>query len=292
MATINPMILITGATGFIGRSLINALARAGKPARPYSGRINDPLALRSELAEVTTVIHLAGAEARGRARHLQHVDVEGTERLVEESLRLDVRRLIVISRLGADHNASYPLLQAKGEVERVVRRSGIPYTIIRSATLYGRDDHFLNTIASLAVWSWPFVWLPGGGQVAMQPLWVEDLARCLTLTLDRPDQINTTVTVAGPELLRYRDIVGQIMRVAGLRCLPLNLPLVAIRPLASLSFGWSSRPAVNRFFLDRFTIPDIAAADSVLRHFGFRPGRMSEHVTYLRRPRRRRLFRR
>jgi uncharacterized protein YbjT (DUF2867 family) len=286
------MILVTGATGFIGRSLINALARANKPATPYTGRINDPLALRRELAESATVIHLAGAEARGRARHLQHVDVEGTERLVEESVRAGVRRLIVISRLGADHNASYPLLQAKGEVERVVRRSGIPYTIIRSATLYGREDRFLNTIASLAAWSWPFVWLPGRGQVAMQPLWVEDLARCLTLTLDRTDLTNTTIALAGPELLRYRDIVHQIILVSGLRRLPLNLPLVIVRPLASLSFGWWVRPAVNRFFLDRFTIPDVAPADSVLRHFGFKPGRMSQHIAYLRRPRRRGLFRR
>jgi uncharacterized protein YbjT (DUF2867 family) len=284
------MILLTGATGFIGRSLMKALARAGKPARAHTGRINDPLALRHELAEIATVIHLAGAEARGRARHLQHVDVEGTERLVEESARAGVRRLIVISRLGADHHASYPLLQAKGEVERVVRRSGIPYTIIRSATLYGREDRFLNTIAGLAAWSWPFVWLPGGGQVAMQPLWVEDLARCLVLTLDRPDQASAAINLAGPELLRYRDVVGRVLQVSGLRRLPLILPLVIVRPLASLAFGWRRRPAVNRFFLDRFTIPDIAPADSVLRHFGFKPGRMSEHMAYLRRPRRLRPF--
>jgi uncharacterized protein YbjT (DUF2867 family) len=285
------MILITGATGFIGRSLINALSRTDKPAKAYTGRINDPLALRSELEGMTAVFHLAGAETRGRARHLQHVDVEGTERLVEESLRSDVSRIIVVSRLGADHNAGYPLLQAKGEVERVIRRSGIPYTIIRSATLYGRDDRFLNTIASLAAWSWPFVWLPGGGRVAMQPLWVEDLVRCLALTLDREDLIDKTVALAGPELLRYRDIVHHILQASGLRRVPLNLPMVVVRPLASLSFGWWLRPAVNRFFLDRFTIPDIAPADSVLRHFDFKPGRMSEHISYLRRPRRRRLFR-
>jgi uncharacterized protein YbjT (DUF2867 family) len=278
------MILVTGATGFIGRSLMRVLQLSDKPAKAYSGRINDPISLRLELLDVQTIIHLAGAETRGRERHLHHIDVEGTERLVEESRRMAVRHLIVISRLGADPNSSYPLLQAKGEVERIIRRSGIPYTLIRSATVYGRDDRFLNTIASLAAWSWPFVWLPAGGHVPMQPLWVEDLARCLVAAVDRPDLHNKTVDLAGPELLRYRDIVKELLLATGMRRWPLRPPLLLVRPFASLFFGWRSRPPVSRLFLHRFTTPDVAAADSVLRQFGFKPGRLSEHIAYLRRP--------
>ncbi|MCP4425362.1 MAG: NAD(P)H-binding protein, partial [Chloroflexi bacterium] len=128
------MILVTGATGFIGRSLMTHLERAGKEAQAHHGRINAPLDLRQQLEGGDTVIHLAGAEARGRDRLLRHVDVEGTERLIEECRRANVQRLIVASRIGADHHSLHALLRTKGEVERLVRQSGIPYVILRSAT--------------------------------------------------------------------------------------------------------------------------------------------------------------
>jgi NADH dehydrogenase len=246
--------------------------------------MNDPLAIRAELLDVETVIHLAGSEARGSVRQLHHVDVDGTERLIEESRRMYVRHIIVISRLGADPHSVYPLLRAKGEVERLAQRSGIPYTIIRSATLFGRDDRFLNVIAALAAWSWPFVWYPAGGQVAMQPLWVEDLARCIVATTDRHDLRQRTIELAGEERMRYQEIATEAMIAAqqGPR-LPIRPGMLFVRPITTLLFGWRIQPPVSRFFLDRFTVPDITDINAIRRHFGFHAARMGEHISYLRR---------
>ncbi len=286
------MLLVTGSTGFVGRSLMRVLARADRPVRAYESRINDPAALRRALEDVDCVVHLAGAEARDRVRLLRHVDVEGTERLLEEMGRAGVGRLVVLSRLNAEPASMHALLQAKGQVERLVRRSGIPAVIVRSATLYGRDDRFLNVIAGLAAWTWPAVWLPGGGQVAMQPFWVEDLAHCLAEAVDRDDLLGQTIEVAGEERLRYRDIVRQVLRTAGLNRFELGVSPKLIRPLSALLFGWWRRPPVTRFFLDRFSVPEVTAVDTVYRHFGFRPGLMGQHTSYLRGSgQRRRLFR-
>ena len=287
------MILVTGATGFIGRSLTRALDEEGARFHTYQGRINDPLRLREALAGVHTVYHLAGAESRGRARLLSHVDVEGTQRLLEESRRADVKRLIVMSRLGADPNSIYPLLRAKGKVERLVARGGITYTVVRSASLFGIEDRFLNTIASLAAWSWPFLWLPGGGKALFQPLWVEDLVQCLLLTLERPEMRNRIVEVAGEERFYYRELAEIVSSVAGLNRIPIRLDLRVVRPLARLTMGWWRRPPVTPFLMNRFSVPETAPVDSVLRTFGFRPGRLDEHIAYLRRGgHRRRLLRR
>ena len=136
------MILLTGATGFVGRSVARQLSQSGQAWRAFDGRINNYQHLRQQLAGVTTVIHLVGSEARSRNRLLQHIDLEGTERLLEEARRADVRHLIYLSRIGADHNSSHWLLRIKGEVERLVRQSGLPYTILRCATLFGQDDRF------------------------------------------------------------------------------------------------------------------------------------------------------
>jgi NADH dehydrogenase len=286
------MILVTGAEGFVGRSIMRALAQEEREAKAYGGRINDPLRLRAELEGVNSVIHLCGAEAHDRVRQLDHVDVEGTERLLEESQRAELSRLNIISRLNADPNSLHPLLRAKGEVERLVRQSGLPYTILRSATLFGREDRFLNVIGGLAAWSWPFAWLPGGGYVAMQPLWVEDVARCLVACLDRPDLLGKTIEVAGEERLRYVEIVQQILVTARLRRRPIAISLNLVRPLSALLFGWRRRPPVTRFMMDRFSVPEVAPLDSVLRNFGFHPARMGQRMTYLRqRGLRGRLFR-
>lgn len=281
------MILITGATGFVGRSLLRALAAQGGEVRPYQGRINDPYSLRQQLQGVETVIHLASAERRGRARRLQHVDVEGSERLLEEAERANINHLIYISQVGADPNTYYPVLRAKGQVEQQLRGSAVPTTIIRSATLFGRDDHFLHTIASLCYWSWPFAWLPAGGTAVLQPLWVEDLVRCIVQVsdpLDLKGYRGQTLTAAGNERLHYRDIVTLILDASGMsrRPLPIQVPLV--RVITRLLFGWRRRPPVTSFFIDRLAVPEITDLDIVPRTFGFRPERLADHLTTLRQP--------
>lgn len=276
------MLLVTGATGFIGRSLIARLNREDIPVQTYNGRINDPLSLREQLQGVETVIHLAGSEQRGRDRLLQHVDVEGTERLIEEATRANVRHLIVPSRIGANSNAIQPLLRAKGDIERRVQRSGIPYTIVRTASLYGRSDRYFEIILSLSQWSWPFLILPGGGDVATQPLWVEDYARCLVTVLDRPELVGKTVTVAGEERRTYRELASILLHVTGQSRISLPLPLAITPPLIRLIFSWWYWPPVTRYTLDRFFVPEVAAHDTILRTFGFRPAPIVESLAYLR----------
>jgi NADH dehydrogenase len=284
-------ILVTGASGFVGRSLMRELQQRGLPVRAYQGLVNDPLRLREEVQGAETVFHLASGESSGRERRLQHVDVAGTRNLLEASRNAGVRRLIVMSRLGADPNSVFPLLRAKGDVERMVQRSGIPYTIVRSATLFGIDDRFLNSIAAMAAWSWPLVLVPGKGDAILQPFWVEDLVQCLVLLLERPDLCDQVLELAGEERLRYESLVQIVLEAADLNRVAVKTDLRLIRPLRAMAFGLWGKPPVTSFFLQRLSVPDVAAVDSVLRTFDFRPERMVDHISYLRRRGwRRRLF--
>lgn len=286
------MILITGATGFIGRSLRRSLERQGHPVRAFEGHIHDLQQLNEALVDVDLVYHLASAESRGRPRQLQHIDIQGTELLIRAARRADVGRLVLVSRIKADPNSLFPLLRAKGQAERLVQQSSIPYTIIRSATLFGRDDRFLNVIASLAAWTWPLLWLPGGGEVALQPLWVEDLVRCLVQVPERPDLAGETVTVAGEERMRYKELAQMVTEAAGLSRIPVKVDLRLVAFGRAVTMAWWPRPPVTRYFLNRFSIPDVAPFDNVSHTFGFRPERLVDHLAYLRRPGlRRRLFR-
>ena len=286
------MILITGSTGFIGRVLGRALDHAGHEWRPYSGRMNTPTVMQDELEGVGTVIHLAGAEARGSNRLLQRVDIEGTQLLLEEARRAGVGRIIVPSRLNADMHSMHALLRAKGEVERMVRQSGIPYNIVRTSTLFGRDDRYSEIVFSLALWTWPIAWLPGGGKLPVQPLWVEDYVQCIVQLVNQPSRVNRVTSIAGNELLSYRDFLRTILDVTRKSRIMLPLPMGVTRPIRRLFLSWWYWPAVSRYFLDRFFVSDVTNLDAVQRQFGFRPARFGETITYLNRPGMRwRLFR-
>ncbi len=269
------------------------LERAGVEARAHTGHINDYRDLRRQLEGVRTVIHLAGVEGRGRDRQLRRIDLNGTRRLLEECNRAGVQQIIYLSRINADHNSLHTLLRVKGEAERFIRKSSIPYTIIRAAALYGHGDRFSEMLAGAILWGWPFVWLPGGGKSVMQPLWVEDAARCLTAVVQQPRFLNKTISIAGEEMLRTSEITELFLRTLNVRRILVPLPMTLVRPLAALFFSWWRWPPFTSYAIDRLFMPETADRDTIMSQFHFRPARMRNTISYLRRPHmRRRFFRR
>lgn len=281
------MYLITGSNGFVGRSVVRALDQLGLPHSGLTGRLNDVEQIASQLEDIDIIIHLASSVRYGRERRLSSTDIDGTRNLIEACRGTGVNHIVYISQLGADPQSLYPVMRAKGVIEEMLLKSGIPVTIIRSATLYGRDDRFLTPIISLAFWNWPFVWLPGGGRSLLQPLWVEDLVRIIievSDTLDLKGYRGKIYTAAGEERFHYADLVRLVLETANLnrRLLPVNMTWVRLATRAL--FGWRRNPPITLFFLDRLNKPEIADLDIVHRQFNFHPTRMMDQISYLRRP--------
>src|SRR3970040_717417 len=199
----NGVILVTGGTGFIGRSLIRQLTEAGYPVRllirpsPRSPNLprgvpvevalttlNDERSLRAAMAGVDTVYHLAGVERRGAYADLMAVDIQGTQAVVNAAKDAGVGRFFFLSHLGADRASAYPVFKAKAIAEEFVRRGGGDYTILRTGPVFGPNDGFTTGLAQL-LQALPFFFLvPGEGDTLLQPLWVEDLATALLCALD------------------------------------------------------------------------------------------------------------
>src|SRR5512135_834158 len=174
------MILVTGATGFIGRALMRQLLDSGlavrvliRPSRrsprlPKGLPIDvavvslaDERAIGAALKGVDVIFHLAGAEWQGRNANLQAVDMQGTANLARVAAEADVKRIITVSHLGASRASAYPVFKAKGIAEEHIRRSGVPFTIFRSSLVFGPEDHFTSSLARLLQVS-PFIFpLPG-----------------------------------------------------------------------------------------------------------------------------------
>jgi NADH dehydrogenase len=294
------MILVTGGTGFIGKVLVRTLVENGYPVRtlirPSSrtpdlprgvpvevalSSLDDQRSLRAAMVGVDVVYHLAGVERGSAYEELEDVDIRGTRSVISAAADAGVDRLFFISHLGANRGSAYKVLQAKGIAEEFIRRSGIDYTIMRSAIVYGPTDGFTTGLARL-MYGLPSIFLmPGDGKTLLQPLWVEDLATCLTWALDDSTTRNETYEVGGPEYFTFTQIVEMVMQAVGVR-----RRLVQTRPpylrfitqfLESIFPGLPS----SIYWLDYLAMNRTCALDTVPRVFNLMPARMPQRLDYL-----------
>jgi len=294
------MILVTGSTGFIGSTLVRKLVESGQEVRlllrpsPQSPRLpmglsvdvavsslNDERSLRAAMVGVDTVYHLAGVERQGAYADLMKVDIQGTQALARAAKDAGVERFFFMSHLGADRASAYPILKAKAIAEESIRRSGIGYTIIRSAVVYGADDGFTTALAGLIA-TVPMIYLiPGDGRTLIQPLWVDDLVTCLIWALDNETIINETIEIGGPEYLTFRQVLEMVMQA-----IDINRSLISTRPpyLRGLTvFLESVFPGlpVSVYWLDYLATNRTCTLDTIVRTFNLMPARMSQNLDYL-----------
>ncbi|PSQ07554.1 hypothetical protein BRC93_16145, partial [Halobacteriales archaeon QS_5_70_15] len=117
----------------------------------------------------------------GYERHYD-VHLEGTENAVHAAKEHGVDRYLQMSALGADPNADTAYIRSKGEADRVVKDSGLDWTVFRPSVVFGEGDEFVGFTKLLAP---PyFTPLPGGGQSEFQPVWIGDLVEMLAMALE------------------------------------------------------------------------------------------------------------
>lgn len=294
------MILITGGTGFIGNALIRHLVNLGhsvklliRPSKKSPNlptglpldvavtSLKDTKGLRAAMKDVDIIYHLASAESLGRRAELTEVDINGTQTLMQVASGSSIQRIFYVSHLGADRASAYPLLKAKGIAEHAIKGSNIPYTIFRSGMVYGESDHFSNGLAFLLKNSPYFVMLPDEGQGLMQPIWIEDLARVLTWSLDMPETVNQTIKIGGPEYLSFKEICEIIIEVLGIHRQFVNVSPVFLNVFTELTEMIMPNFPTSVFWLDYLAADRTAELDVLPRQFDLLPGRMSQHLGHL-----------
>ncbi len=296
------MILVTGGTGFVGKILIRRLTENGHPVRtlvrpsaqspdlPRGVPVNvavttldDPRGLRAALKGVDTVIHLAGAEWSGVYADLAHTDIGGTRTLVDTAVQSGVRRICYLSHLGAERASAFPVLKAKAIAEEYIRRSGLEFTIFRSAILFGPGDAFTTGLAWL-LYANPLAFLlPNEGETLVQPLAVEDLATLLAWSLEEKTARNRTYEVGGGEYLSLRQAASIVMDVLGRRRPFVNVPLPYLRALTVFLENAFPRLPVSAYWLDYFAVNRTCPLATLPQQFDLMPRRFSvPNLKYLR----------
>lgn len=293
------MILVTGGTGFIGKSLLRMLNENGYPVRvllkPSSktpdlpkgvsldiavSNFSDPRALRPAFKGVDTVIHLASAESLGPKGNMLDVDANGTRVMAEIAAESKVRRFIYLSHLGADRASYFPALKVKGIAEDHIRKSGVPHIILRSALIYGQDDHFTLPLAKL-VKGLPFVFMPSNGDKLLQPIELNDVLTCVLWSLESDKLLNQTVEIAGAEYLSFAQIIDTIETVIGKNKSKISVNLPTYRWLTVFLSGFTRGASFSTYWVDQLSYDRTCPVDTVLRNFGFLPARFAYSLDYL-----------
>jgi NADH dehydrogenase len=267
------LVTVFGGSGFLGTQVVRALAKRGlrirvavrRPGHGYKlrmlGDVGQIEVVQANLRAAATVARaLAGAEAcvnlvgvlyeTGKQK-FQTVHAEGARTVAEVCAAVGVTRLVQVSAIGADANASARYARSKAEGEAAARALVPTAAIVRPSIVFGPGDGFFNMFAQLAALS-PVLPLIGGGHTRFQPVFVGDVAAAVAACVVDAATEGQTYELGGPAVYSFKQLLQLIGKETG------RTPL-----LAPLPFGLARLIGLAGDLIALTPFPPLLTSDQV-----------------------------
>ncbi len=273
-------VLVTGATGFVGPTVANAIVDAGHEVRvlerkpgswskagircqeAVQGDMADPESLRQAVRGRDVVVHLV-AIRQGRPEQFQRIMVEGTRNLIAASKEAGVKRLVLMSALGTSEETKdlVPYYNAKWTQEKDLEASGLEYVIFRPSFVFSRDGGILPTFRKLARLT-PVTPITGPGTQRIQPIWIDDVAAYFAAAVDKPEAANRTFDLGGPDAVSWNEFWQRLKQALGVKRPSLHVPMGFMRLNALVTERLPGNVPLTRDLLKMLEAGDNVVSDS------------------------------
>lgn len=286
------MILLTGATGYVGGRLLVSLRNTGHEVRclvrrpealasrlgpgvtAVAGDVLDPSALGNALSGVEAAYYLI--HSMGNAEDFEERDRRQARLFGAAAQRAGVKRIIYLGGLGEEGPGLSPHLRSRQEVGRLLRESGVPVLEFRASIVLGSGSLSFEMIRSL-VERLPVMVTPRWVTVEAQPIGIEDLLAYLTAGLTTPLAESRIYEIGGADRMSYADLMGEYARQRGLK--RWMIPVPVLTPwLSSLWLGLVTPlfARIGRKLIESIRHPTVVRDDAARRDFEVRPGGVRE----------------
>lgn len=243
------VVLLTGASGFIGSHLAGALIAAGhhvicavRKAPRHDARARRLKYLAADFSRdfdaadwlprlegVDAVINAVGIIREQGAQTFRALHERAPQALFAACARRGVRRVIQISALGADEGARSGYHLSKRRTDDFLAGLPLSSVIVQPSLVFGKGGASARLFTTLA--SLPLIGLPGPGTQRIQPVHIDDVVAAIMALLDAPMPPGTRVPLVGPRAISLRDYLAALRKAIGkgnARFLPVPMPLVRL----------------------------------------------------------------
>jgi NADH dehydrogenase len=278
-------VLVTGASGLVGRRLVARLLTAGVTVTAFVrtpgrlddlaagalrvavGDVTDPDSIARGLAGCDAVVHLANASGVTDEARVHAVNVAGTGHVLAAARSAGVRRLIFTSTISATRDRLGPYGRTKRLAEERVRASGIPFVILRPSLVYGGDERGLVGTLVRHLRTLPVMPVIGNGRIQLDPVHLDDLCGVIEACLERDDVLGRTYDVLGPDRVTLDEFLRRLGGILGVRRPLLHLPARASLLLARVLGGLMAHPPLTVDNVLGLTSPARVDRESAARDF-------------------------
>jgi len=285
-------VTVIGGTGFVGRPIIEKLARAGaqiiilarngeraKRLKPLGdvGQISviagdalDEQTLRSAITPADYVINLVGILAPSGKQTFEAVQSKLPEMIAKIASETGVEQLVHISAIGANAKSPSKYARTKAEGERALLRQFKGAVILRPSIIFGAGDGFFTRFGQMAMVA-PALPLIGGGKNKMQPVYVGDVADAVIAVLGNAGIIGDIFELGGPASYSFAELMRFTLKAVGRKRALISIPF-AMMALPAAFASLLPNPPLTSDQLKLLKIDNIVSAKAKgLQQLGITP---------------------
>ena len=288
------MILVVGATGTVGRKVIDALLTDLQvPVRAFArgksdwegsllpgfrrrgievvvGDIRSESTVERAVKDCNAIINCAGSLRAYPDADLESVNVDGVKNLVRLGQAAGVQRFIQLSCLGATAHSTNPYFAFKWSAEEAVRQSNFYWTVCRPSLIFDTNSSLFR-ILDFWVQRSPLIFVVGSGLNRFQPVSAADVAACLVQSLYDRDTVGKTFDICGPETIDLQSLLALIAESRGRPTRMLRIPSFLGIPLSGLLGKLNPNCPIDNNVMKVMTSEMTSNDSTLLEKFALQP---------------------